>query len=64
MNLPLTPLRFLERAKSLYGTKEGIVCGTDRFTYNQFFERCCRLAGALTGLGLQPGDRVAFLSYN
>ena len=64
MNLPLTPLRFLERAKSLYGTKEGIVCGADRFTYNQFFERCCRLAGALTGLGLQPGDRVAFLSYN
>ena len=64
MNLPLTPLRFLERAKSLYGKKEAIVCGSDRFTYNEFFERCCRLAGALLGLGLQPGDRVAFLSYN
>jgi len=64
MNLPLTPLRFLERAKSLYGKKEAIVCGSNRFTYNEFFERCCRLAGALLGLGLQPGDRVAFLSYN
>ena len=64
MNLPLTPLRFLERAKSLYGKKEAIVCGSDRFTYNQFFDRCCRLAGALLGLRLQPGDRVAFLSYN
>ncbi len=64
MKLPLTPLRFLERARSLYGKKEGIVCGTDRFTYDAFFERCCRLAGALHGLGLPPGDRVAFLSYN
>ncbi len=64
MNLPLTPLRFLERAKSLYGKKIGIVCGDQRFTYDAFFERCCRLAAALHDLGLQPGDRVAFLSLN
>jgi fatty-acyl-CoA synthase len=64
MNLPLTPLRFLERAKSLYGNKEGVICGAEQFTYAAFFERCCRLAGALRGLGLQSGDRVAFLSYN
>jgi len=64
MNLPLTPLRFLERAKTLYGKKEGIICGAERFTYTAFFDRCCRLAGSLSALGLQPGDRVAFLSYN
>jgi len=64
MNLPLTPLRFLERAKTLYGKKEGIICGAERFTYTAFFDRCCRLTGALSALGLQPGDRVAFLSYN
>jgi fatty-acyl-CoA synthase len=64
MNLPLTPLRFLERAKTLYGKKEGIICGAERFTYAAFFERCCRLAGALAAAGHQPGDRVAFLSYN
>ena len=64
MIVPLTPLRFLERANSLYGNKQGIVCGAQRFTYGQFFERCLRVAGALRELGLQPGDRVAFLSYN
>jgi fatty-acyl-CoA synthase len=64
MIVPLTPLRFLERAKSLYGSKQGVVCGAHRFTYGQFFERTLRLAGALRKLGLAPGDRVAFLSYN
>ena len=64
MNVPLTPLRFLERARDLYGDKEGVVCGPLRLTYAEFHERCCRLAGALSSLGIQPGDRVAFLSYN
>ncbi|MBI4461109.1 MAG: long-chain-fatty-acid--CoA ligase [Acidobacteria bacterium] len=64
MILPLTPIRFLERAHRLYGNKVGVICGSERFTYNDFFDRCCRLAGALRGLGLQPQDRVAFLSYN
>ena len=64
MILPLTPLRFLERAQRLYGKKEAVLCGAHRFTYTRFFERCQRLAGALLGLGLQPGDRVALLSYN
>ena len=64
MNLPLTPLRFLELAKTLFGKKEGVVCGSERFTYAAFFDRCCRLASALRGLGLQPGERAAFLSYN
>lgn len=64
MIVPLTPLRFLERAKRMYGRKVGVVCGSERFTYDAFFDRCCRLASALKGLGLRPGERVAFLSYN
>src|SRR3972149_11824761 len=64
MILPLTPIRFLERAHRLYGNKVGVICGSERITYSVFFDRCCRLAGALRGLGLQPQDRVAFLSYN
>lgn len=64
MNLPLTPLRFLERAQNLYGDKQGVICGDRRFTYAEFFDRCRRLAGALQMLGIQPGDRVAFLGYN
>ena len=64
MILPLTPLRFLQRAVALYGEKQSIVCGQDRFTYSQFSVRCQRLAQALLTLGVSPGDRVAFLSYN
>ena len=33
-------------------------------TYAQWRERACRLANALTGLGLAKGDRVAILAYN
>src|SRR5512141_313741 len=64
MILPLTPLRFLERAGRLYSGKVGIICGGERFTYAAFFDRCRRLAGALVHLGARPGDRVAFLSPN
>jgi acyl-CoA synthetase (AMP-forming)/AMP-acid ligase II len=64
MILPLTPLRFLERAQRLYGEKTGIVCGLERFSYAAYFERCCRLAAALGGLGVRQGDRVAFLGHN
>src|SRR5215813_4615497 len=64
MNLPLTPLRFLERAQRLYGRKTAVLCGSERFTYSQLFDRVRRLAGSLCQMGLQPGDRVALLSYN
>ena len=41
-----------------------MVCGEQRFTYAEFAERASRLAGALRDAGLNPGDRVAFLSLN
>jgi fatty-acyl-CoA synthase len=64
MKVPLTPLRFLHRAIDLYGKKLAVVCGPKRFTYAEFGERCQRLASALLRAGVQPGDRVAFLSFN
>lgn len=33
-------------------------------TYKQWNERSCRLANALSGMGLSKGDRVAVLAYN
>jgi fatty-acyl-CoA synthase len=48
----------------MFGRKTAVVCGDHRFTYAEFNERCDRLSSALTGLGLQPGDRVAYLSFN
>ena len=64
MKIPLTPLRCLHRGIDLYGSKEGVVCGSKRFTYVQFGERCQHLASALTRSGVGPGDRVGFLSLN
>jgi fatty-acyl-CoA synthase len=64
MVLPLTPIRFKLHAARLFGCKQAVVCGEHRFTYNEFNERCDRLSNALAGLGLEAGDRVAYLSFN
>src|SRR5258708_1740222 len=64
MNLPLPPIRFLYRAMDLFSRKVGIVCGEKVFTYGQFGERVERLASGLRKLGVQPADRVAYLSFN
>src|ERR1700694_3486430 len=64
MFVPLTPLSFKRRAVTLYGGKVGVVDGDRRFTYAEFGERTQRLANALQDMGLEPGGRVAYLSYN
>ena len=64
MNIPLTPLRFLRYAEQQYPRRTAVVCNDERYTYAQFAERVARLAGALRQAGVQPGDRVAFLSAN
>src|SRR5436309_3146014 len=64
MIVPLTPIRCMHRAVDLYGSKIGVVCGTRRFTYTEFGQRCERLATALEAEGLHPGERVAYLSFN
>ena len=64
MKLPLTPIRCLYRGVDLYGNKIGVVSGPERYTYEQFGERCERLAAGLLAEGVRCGDRVAFLSFN
>jgi fatty-acyl-CoA synthase len=64
MKLPLTPIRCLYRGVDLYGSKVGVVSGAERYTYEQFGERCERLAAGLLAEGVQRGDRIAFLSFN
>src|SRR6202040_4153913 len=64
MNIPLTPLRFLRYAEQQYPRRTAVVCNHDSFTYAQFADRARRLAGALRQAGIQPGDRVAFLTTN
>jgi fatty-acyl-CoA synthase len=64
MHYPLTPIRCLYRAVDLYPSKIGVVCGSSRFTYAEFGERCERLGAGLLIQGVRPGDRVAYLSFN
>lgn len=64
MFVPLTPLRCLHRAVDLFGRDIGVVSEDKQFTYSEFAERCERLAGGLVAEGIQPGDRVAYLSFN
>ena len=64
MFVPLTPIRCLQRAVDLFPNKIGIVSGERQFTYREFGERSERLGSALPKHGVQPGDRVAYLSFN
>src|SRR5216117_773032 len=64
MEVPLTPLEFARRTRALYSDREAVVDGTRRFTYAQFFDRCDRWSAALQRLGVQPGDRVAYIAPN
>ncbi len=41
-----------------------VVCHDDRRTYTELGSRCRRLAGAMRGLGLGPGDRVGVVGLN
>jgi fatty-acyl-CoA synthase len=61
---PLTPLEFMRRARRLYADREAVVDGHDRWTYEQFFDRCDRWSAALQHLGVRPGDRVCYISPN
>lgn len=64
MNIPLTPIRFLRYAEQQFPRKTAVVCDQHRFSYAEFAMRVRQLAGALQSLGVNQGDRVAFLSTN
>lgn len=64
METPFTPLDFLRRARKLHGSREAVVDGSLRLTYEQFGERCDRWSNALAKLGVKAGDRVATLAPN
>jgi len=64
MQTPLTPMEFARRARSLYGDREAVVDGDERWTYAQFFDRCDRWSSALQSLGVAPGDRIAYIAPN
>ena len=65
MELPLTPLDLLARARRLFPDRVGVIDGDDRWSYGGFAERCDRLGHALQrDVAVQPGQVVAWLCGN
>jgi fatty-acyl-CoA synthase len=64
VEVPLTPLDFLRRARTLYAARTAVVDGERRWTYEEFGRRCDRFSSVLRGLGVGPGDRVAYIAPN
>jgi len=68
MDYPLTLSAIVRRAEALFGHKQVTSRLPDksiqRHSYADVIDRARRLAVALRGLGVQPGDRVATLGWN
>jgi fatty-acyl-CoA synthase len=60
----LTPVHFLERSGYVHADRIAVVDGERRYTYGEWRARSRRLAWALRGAGVRPGDRVAFCALN
>jgi fatty-acyl-CoA synthase len=61
---PLTPLSFIERAAYVYPGRTALVHGARRYTWEQTYARCRRLASALARRGVAKGDTVAVMASN
>ncbi|MDA8051796.1 MAG: acyl-CoA synthetase [Rhodospirillales bacterium] len=61
---PLSPLSFLARTEAVFPDRLAAIDGMRRFTWRETAARCRRLASALGGLGVRPGETVALLAPN
>jgi len=63
--VPLTPLSHLRRAARIFPDRLAVVYGDQhRKTYAEYHARVSRLASALAGAGIAPGDVVATILPN
>ena len=56
--------QLLTRAVQTKGEAIATICGDRVHTYSQFLNRVQKFAGALRGLGISEGERVAILAHN
>jgi long-chain acyl-CoA synthetase len=54
----------LAHAKKISGTRQAVICGETRYTWEEFDQRTDALARGLASLGVLRGDRVAVLMLN
>jgi fatty-acyl-CoA synthase len=61
---PLSPLSSSNGRPTVYPQRTGIVHGARRFTWDETYARCRRLASALAARGIGKGDTVAAMLSN
>ncbi|WP_166260390.1 acyl-CoA synthetase [Marinobacter salicampi] len=60
----LSPLDFIKRTASIYPNYPAVIHGDIRRTWLETYDRCCRLASALSNKGIGKGDTVAAMLPN
>ena len=63
-HVPLTPLSFIARTAAVYPQRTAVIHGDLRRTWAETYARSRRLASALAGAGITPGDTVAVMLPN
>jgi fatty-acyl-CoA synthase len=61
---PLSPVSFLTRTAAVHPDHVAVVHGPRRITYREFGHRARRLASALAGRGVRPGQTVSVMLPN
>ena len=62
--VPLSPLSFLPRVAHIFGNREAVIYGDRRYSWAETYERCVRLASAISKAGLKQGDVVTVMAAN
>ncbi|CBI22908.3 unnamed protein product, partial [Vitis vinifera] len=60
----LTPLWFLERAAVVHPNRKSVIHGSLQYTWLQTYQRCRRLASALSKYSIGAGSTVAIIAPN
>ncbi|WP_136254455.1 acyl-CoA synthetase [Onishia niordana] len=63
-HVALSPLSFLKRAAAVYPDKTALIYNDKRYSWQQTYGRCCRLASLLKCFGISKGDTVAVMLPN
>jgi fatty-acyl-CoA synthase len=61
---PLSPISLIARTAYTYPQQLAVVHGDRRLTWEETYARSRRLASALTGAGVGPGETVAVMAAN
>ncbi|MDT8879474.1 acyl-CoA synthetase [Halomonas saccharevitans] len=60
----LSPLSFIRRAAAVYPDRTALIYNETRYSWQQTYARCCRLASMLRQFGVNRGDTVAVMLPN